>query len=171
MVMVAELGETITAFAGTGATLTRVVPFTPSLVAVIVTAPSAIPVTSPEDDTVATLSSLLAHVTVCPVSVLPSLSRVVALSCTDPPTTIDGLDGAIVTDATPGASTVTVEASDFPPVLAAICTSPGAMPETTPSSETVAMSVCSDAQKTFRPVRTPPFASWTVTCSVTVAPT
>lgn len=56
------------------------VPFTPSLVAVIVAVPTALPVTRPAEETVATEELELLHETVLPVSTLPVASRSVTPS-------------------------------------------------------------------------------------------
>jgi len=61
--------------------VTAAVPFTPSLVAVIVAGPTTRPVTSPLPLTDATLSALLAQVMVRPVSTLPAASLRVAVNC------------------------------------------------------------------------------------------
>src|SRR3989442_1332634 len=85
---------------GAGVTVTAAVPFLPSLVAVIVAAPAATPVTSPLPLTVATAGLPLAHVTTRPTSRLPLASFSVAVSCTVAPTETLGLAGVTVTDAT-----------------------------------------------------------------------
>src|SRR3989442_12131011 len=59
---------------GAGVTVTAAVPFLPSLVAVIVAAPAATPVTSPLPFTVATAGLPLAHVPARPASRMPSPS-------------------------------------------------------------------------------------------------
>src|SRR2546426_1902240 len=85
---------------GAGVTVTAAVPFLPSLVAVIVAAPAATPVTSPLPFTVATAGLSLAHVTVRPASGVPVASSRVAVSCTVDPAWTEGAAGATVTDAT-----------------------------------------------------------------------
>jgi hypothetical protein len=62
--------------------VTEAVPFFPSLVAVTVTVPFLTPVTTPVDETVATLVLLELQVTVRPVRVLPLASFVTAVSVT-----------------------------------------------------------------------------------------
>src|SRR2546422_190364 len=85
---------------GTVAPVTAAVPFCPSLVAVIVAAPTATPVTSPVTDTVAIAVFELAHVIARPPSTFPAASFGVAVSCTVPPTYTFGAVGLTATDAT-----------------------------------------------------------------------
>src|SRR5439155_1322528 len=97
---VAVAGLTVTDATGTGFTVSAAVPLWPSLVAVIVIGPWAIPVTSPVALTVATELLLLAQVTDRPVSTFPPASFVVAASCTVWSTRIVAVAGLTVTDAT-----------------------------------------------------------------------
>ena len=90
----------ITPPGGVAITVMVAVPLRPSLVAVITAVPTTRPVTSPLPLTVATLSALLAQVTVRPVSTLPAASLRVAVSCSTAPTTTLALAGLIVTEAT-----------------------------------------------------------------------
>ena len=78
----AVAGETLTDATGTvtAVTLTEAVPLFPSLVAVMVAEPAAIPLTTPLDETVAMPVLELDHVTARPVSTLLLASRVVAVS-------------------------------------------------------------------------------------------
>jgi len=112
---------TVAGAAGGGAAMTvsLVVPLTVPLVAVIVAEPAATLVASPRALTVATLALLELHVTVRPVSTLPTESLVTALNCTPAaPTTAVGAAGVTVTEATDagagggccGAAAVTVSA-------------------------------------------------------------
>jgi len=81
-------GLTETDATGTGAgaeTVTVDVPVLPSLVAVIVAVPAAIPVTTPPLDTVATELALVVQLTVLPVRTLLLASRMVADSVTVAP--------------------------------------------------------------------------------------
>src|SRR5437867_836294 len=71
---VAVAGLTVTDATGTLDTVTAAVPLCPSLVAVIVAAPTAIPVTSPLADTVATALLLVLQLTARPPSTLPLAS-------------------------------------------------------------------------------------------------
>lgn len=68
MLMFTVGGETSTRATGSGETVTSAVPVTPSLVAVIVAVPALMPVTSPDDDTVATWLLLLEKATGLPGS-------------------------------------------------------------------------------------------------------
>src|SRR5438105_13211786 len=85
---------------GWGVTVMVAVPLCPSLVAVIVAVPAALPVTNPLVLTVATLASLEAHVTVRPGSGLPLASCGVAVSCTVHPTCTLAVGGVTLTDDT-----------------------------------------------------------------------
>src|SRR5947208_7463450 len=78
----AVAGVTVTDATGTGVTVLAAVPFWPSLVAVIVAEPAALPVTSPVPVTAATDGLLLGHVPEPPVRTLPFASLRVAVSCT-----------------------------------------------------------------------------------------
>jgi hypothetical protein len=78
------------------------VPFFPSLAAVIVAAPAARPVTSPEPPTLATVALLVDHVTERPVSNMPLESFTIAASWNDCPIAALAAIGLTVTDATRG---------------------------------------------------------------------
>src|SRR3989442_10605014 len=97
--MLAEAGLTLTEATGMGFTVTAALPVFPSLVAVIVTALAATPVTSPVGDTVATAGLLDAQVTDRPESTLPTESSGVAASCTVAPTSTTAVAGAVPTQA------------------------------------------------------------------------
>src|SRR5439155_377046 len=96
----AVAGETATEATGTSVTVITAVLRWPSLVAVIVAEPGATPVTCPLALTRATLVSLVPHVTVRPVKVLPAESCGVAVSCTVCPTATLAVAGETVTEAT-----------------------------------------------------------------------
>jgi len=82
-------------------TVTAAVPLCASLVAVIVTGPpTATPVTSPVDETVATAALPVVQVTTRPVSTFLAASLVVAASCTVAPALTVAVAGLTVTDAT-----------------------------------------------------------------------
>ncbi len=81
-------------------TATAALPSVPSLAAVIVAAPGATPVTSPAFETVATVMSLLSHVTGGPVRGLPAESFSVAVSCIVSPTARSPAAGDTSTEAT-----------------------------------------------------------------------
>src|SRR2546425_8423652 len=91
---------------GGAETVSAAVPLCPSLVAVIVAAPAATPVTNPLPLTVATAGLLLAHVTVRPVSGVPLASFGVAVSWTVCPAWTLAGAGLTVTDATGTCTTV-----------------------------------------------------------------
>src|SRR5207244_1744857 len=86
-------GLTVTDATGTFVTVSAEVPFTPSLVAVIVAEPAATPVTRPLLFTVATPVLLLAQVTTRPVNAVPPTSFGVAESCIACPTCMLGAAG------------------------------------------------------------------------------
>src|SRR5437773_2502881 len=69
-----ENGVTVTEATGTWATVTAAVPLCPSLVAVIVATPAAIPVTMPLVSTVATPDALLCQLTLGPGIGFPAVS-------------------------------------------------------------------------------------------------
>jgi hypothetical protein len=82
-------GLTDTVATGSGVTVTEAVPDFPSLVAVIVAEPVAIPVTSPPDETVATAVLFDEKLTGLPESGFPCPSVGLAVSCVVRPTLID----------------------------------------------------------------------------------
>src|SRR5260370_6395884 len=159
--MLAVAGVTATEATGTGVTVTADVPLWPSLVAVIVTGPpAAVPVTSPVAETVAMVASLVAHVTVRPVSGLPPASFGVAVSCTVAPTAMLAVAGVTATDATGTGVTVMAAVPLLPSLVAVIVTGPPApLPVTRPFASTVAMVASLVAHVTVRPVSALPFAS------------
>jgi hypothetical protein len=148
------------------------VPVFPELVAVIVAEPAATPVTTPLELTVAAAVLLLDHVTACPVITLPFWSFTVACSVVVAPATIDADVGAIVTVVTTSGTAVTVmlDVPVFPELVAVIVAEPAATPVTTPLELTVAAAVLPLDHVTVCPVITLPFWSFTVACSVVVAP-
>jgi hypothetical protein len=81
-------------------TVTVALPLCPSLVAVIVAEPTAMPVTRPLGYTTATDGVLLNQVTVRPVSTLPLASLIVAVSCAVCPAARFAEAGLTVTEAT-----------------------------------------------------------------------
>ena len=119
---VADPGLTDTAATGITATVTEDVPFCPSLVAVIVAAPTATPATSPLGLTVAAAGLLDPHVTTRPDSTPPLASLGVPVSCTVCPTCRLAVAGLTVTDATDTLDTVTTAVSAFPPGCSAAIT-------------------------------------------------
>jgi hypothetical protein len=125
----------------TAVTVTRAVPVFVSLVAVIVAAPAPTPVTRPLAETVAKPVFDELHVTNRPVSVAPPASRVVAISCTVPPTVTLFVAGVTVTVAT-GAATTAVTTAEAVPVfvslVAVIVAVPAPTAVTRPLADTVA---------------------------------
>lgn len=170
-VSVAEAGVIMTVTATGACTTTTALADCPSLVAVMVAAPAATPVTSPLAFTVATLGDLLFHATVRPASGSWFSSNGVAVSCTLPGSTMVSRPGDTDTDATRGGSTVMVEMPDAPPALAAICTVPCARPVTTPASDTVPTDAFPVFQKTRWPEMVWPPGLVTVACRAVVLPT
>src|SRR5439155_20123421 len=90
---VAVAGLTVTDATGTLDTVTAAVPLCPSLAAVIVTDPTATPVTRPLADTVASATFELVQLITRPLSTFPAASLGVAVSCTAPPTYMLGALG------------------------------------------------------------------------------
>src|SRR5256884_8999047 len=83
--MFAIAGAPATDAVGTRLTVTAALPVLPSLVAVIVTAPAATPVTSPVADTMATPGALDAQAMARPDNTFPAASVAVAASGRLPP--------------------------------------------------------------------------------------
>src|SRR5437762_3159134 len=106
--------DTVPGLVTTGAaTVSTAVPVTPSLVARIVSVPTANAVASPPPDTVATAGLLDAHVTVRPVSALPAESFSVAVSCCVAPGARLALAGLSVIAATGAGVTLVVPLATF----------------------------------------------------------
>ena len=152
--------------------MTTAVAFADSESAMIVAVPSATAVTSPADETVATLGVVEAHVTVAPDITVPPASFTVAASVVVSPidakesevgdNSMDPEDGEIVTEADPLAE----------PEVAVIVADPSAIEVTRPEDdETVATVVSDEAHVTVAAEITVPPASFTVALSVTVSPT
>src|SRR2546425_874971 len=97
---VAAAGLTETKATATGPTITAAAPVCPSLIAVIVAAPIATPVTMPLLFTVAYAPLVEAHVTTRPASGAPLASCGVAVSCPVLPAATRKVPGVIITDAT-----------------------------------------------------------------------
>src|SRR6266566_2886816 len=107
-------GVTSTEATGAGVTVTLDVPLFPSLVAVMVTGPpTLLPVTRPFASTVARVASLVPHVTVRPVSVLPFASFSVAVSCSVMPTATLAGAGVTATESTGAGVIVTADVPLF----------------------------------------------------------
>jgi len=165
-------GLTVTDATGTLDTVMVEAPLCPSLVAVIVAEPAAIPVTSPLLVTVAAVL-LLAHVAVRPVRVLPLASFMVADSCTVWPAVTLGAAGLTVTVATGTAAavvTVMVEVPLCPPLAAVIDADPGATPLVSPLLSTVATAGLLLAHVIVQPERGLPAESSGVAASCSAWP-
>src|SRR5207244_149672 len=162
---VAVAGLTVTDATGTLDTVTAAVPLCPSLVAVIVTDPTATPVTRPLADTVASAAFELVHVTARPVSTFPTASLGVALSCVVAPTNTVAVAGLTVTDATGTVDTETAAVPLCPSLVAVIVAAPTTTPVTKPLAETVATALLLVVQVTARPVSRFPIASLSVAVS------
>src|SRR5205807_1364369 len=169
--MLAEAGLTLTDATGTRFTVIAAVLLCPSLVAVIVTAPAATPVTRPVEDTVATAGALDAQATDRPESTLPAASFRVVVSCTVAPTSTTAVAGLITTEATGTFATPTLAVPLCPSLVAVTVPAPTATPVTRPLAETVAIAPLLVVQVTVRPVSTLPLASLRVAVSCTVPPT
>jgi hypothetical protein len=165
-------GATVTVATGAGITVTVAVVDLPSLVAVIVDGPGAMPVTTPLDETVANAGALDDHVTRRPVSTLPFASLTVGTSVTVCPTVMVGAEGTTLIVATGAGVTVTVLEPDCPSLVAVIVTpAVVATPVTTPVLDTVASVTLLELQAIVRPVSTLPPASFNVAVSGVVWPT
>src|SRR6059036_54795 len=167
----AAAGLTTTEATGTLDTVTAAVPLCPSLVAVIVAAPTAALVTRPLAETVATAPLLVVQVITRPLSGLPLASFGVAVSCTVPPPYRLGAVGLTVTDATGTFATVTLAMPLCPSLVAVIVAVPAATPVTRPVADTLAIAPFELAQLITRPLSTLPAASFGVALSCVVAPT
>lgn len=154
----------------TGAsTIVRVaVPDTPSLVAVNVAIPGAIPDTTPVPDTVATLALLDVHVTTRSVTMPPEASLVMADSCIVEPAFNVGAGADTTTDAMAPAETATEIEPTIPSLDAITFATPGAMPTTRPEDDTEAIAGLLDDQSTMRSLTTIPAVVRTVAVSCTV---
>jgi hypothetical protein len=149
--MPGEEGVTATVATGTSETVMTAVPLFPSLVAVIVAEPAALPVTEPVALTLAMAGAFVDHDTVLPVNGLPVLSLRAATSCTPPETTTVAVGGVRLTNAT--GATVTLMAADplLPSLVALIVAGPVARPVTRPVLFTTATVGASLVHVTRRP--------------------
>src|SRR5205823_6378081 len=127
--MLAVAGATVTVATGALDTVTSDVPFTPSLVAVIVAVPAATPVTRPLLLFTVAADALELHTTVRPVSVLPPASFSLAVSCTVAFVKMLAVAGATVTVATGALDTVTSDVPFTPSLVAVIVAVPAVTPE------------------------------------------
>ena len=164
-------GLILTDATGTTFTVTAALPVLPSLVAVIVTAPAATPVTSPVAETVAVAGALDAQVIARPGSTVPPASFGLATSCALAPTSTSAVAGLITTEATGTFATVTAADPFLPSLVAVIVTLPAAMAVARPVDDTVAADGFELDHVIARPASTVPAASCVVAVSCTVAPT
>ena len=156
---------------GTRATLTAADAAWPSIVAVMVALPTPSPVTTPADETEATVASLVDQAIARPESTLPLASLGVADSVALCPIVRLADDGAIATDATGIAKMVSGAAPVFPSTLALMTTGPGAAAPTTPPLVTVAIDVFELDHTSVRPDSGRPLTSSTVAVMVSDCPT
>src|SRR5712664_3124445 len=163
-------GLTTTDATGRLATLIAAAALIPSLVAVIVVDPAAMPVTSPAADTVAMAGLALVHVTARPVSTVPAASLGVALSCAVPATDILTEVGLTTTEATGTLDTVTAAVPLWPSLVAVIVATPTATLVTSPLAEIAATALLLVVHVTTRPMSGVPFASLGVAVSCTAPP-
>src|SRR5713101_582099 len=158
-IIVAVAGLTVTEATGTLFTVTAAVPLLPSLLAVIVAAPAATPVTSPPPFTVAIPEALLDQAIARPVKGLPLASLGVALSCTVPPGWTLADAGLTDTDATGTSVPVIAAVPLFPSLVAVTVADPTAEVVTRPFAFTVATEPLLLAHVTDRPVNGAPVES------------
>jgi hypothetical protein len=160
--------------AGDGALMTTVADaLLPSEVATIVAVPAATPVTRPVALTVASVGSLLDHVTTRPVRVLPLASRSVAIACVDCPTVMAGefkLIDTVATGASGGAATPIAALAFTPSTVAVMVADPVLTPVTRPVDDTVATVGLELCHITTRSVATVLVESTTFVESWTVPP-
>src|SRR5689334_7649766 len=158
----------ITALTGFGLTVIAAEPDLPSLVAVIVAVPAAIAVTSPVDETLATLGALVDHATARPARTWPDPSRGSALSCVVCPTTRSLAFGVTTTAATGTDVIVIVATADLPSLDPVMIALPAASAVTSPLALTLATVALLVANVTGRPGSSLPCASsvWAVIWTV-----
>jgi hypothetical protein len=160
--VIAVAAGRVTLPTGTSVTVTEAVPDLPSLVAVIVALPAATPVTTPADETEATVASLVDQAITRPESAFPVASFGVAESVSVCPTVMLADAGATTTDATGVGFTITVAVPDLPSLVAVIVTVPAVTPVTRPVLEIVATASLLPDHVTTRPVVTAPVTSRTI---------
>jgi hypothetical protein len=170
-ITVAEVGLTVTEPTGTGITVTLALPDFPSLVALIVVEPTPTPVTTPDDDTVATAELPLFQAITRPVRMLLLASNVVAVAWVVWPTWIVVADRNTLTEATGIGVTVIEDVPLFPSLVAVMTAVPLPTAVTRPLDVTLANVGSLDDQFTTRPVRTLPLASLVVAINWCVNPT
>jgi hypothetical protein len=166
---VSEAGATDVITGVAAVTVTIDVPLLPSLVAVNVALPAAMPVAVRTFETnvpVAMPKFEDVHVNTRPVSTFPFASFAVAVRTVVAPTGTEAVDGATVTVATGnGAVTVMTDVPVFPSLVAVIVAEPAAIPVTSPLVVTVAFVASDVDQVTTRPVSAAPAAESVVAVS------
>jgi hypothetical protein len=155
---------------GACVTVTVALPVFPSLVAMMFAVPTATAVTTPAEDTVATVVLSELHVTARPVSVAPFASSVVAVACEVPTAVIELGTRATVTDATGTGVTVMAEVPLLPSLVAVIVADPAVCDVTSPVASTDATEGSVDVQATARPVKMLSPASFATAESCCVEP-
>jgi len=165
------VGLRLTDATGTGFTVIAALPVLPSLVAVIVTAPAAAPVTRPVEETVAVAGALDVQVIARPESMVPAASFGLAASCTLAPTSTSAVAGLIPTEATGTFATVTAADAFFPSLVAVIVAVPAATPVARPVDDTVATDGFELDHVIARPASTVPAESCAVPVNCAVLPT
>jgi hypothetical protein len=146
------------------------VPLLVSLVAVIVAVPTVRALTTPLDETVATVVLLELHVTTRSVTTVPFTSLTVGVGLAVWPT-VSVIVAGSDTLPTGARATVTAELPFHPPLEAVTNADPGAMAVTTPLGETAAADELFETHVTTRSVTTVPLTSLTVVVSGAVWPT
>jgi hypothetical protein len=138
------------------------------------TVPGATPVTTPDDDTVATAAFPVCHVIAVPGSTEPLASRAVAVSVVVEPTFTVGDDGdTVIVCNGPGAGAVTVTGTlaETLPLEAVTVVFPAPAPATRPDWFTVATDELALDQLMDTPLSTVPEASSAVAITCCVPPT
>ena len=163
--------DTATEATATGAMVINSVPDTPSLVAVIVTEPGAIPTTDPAAETVATFALLEVHVTTRPEATPPAVKRVTAETCIVEPTFNVVWGAESMMEATGSGAIINAIEPAMPSLVAVTVIPPGAIPVRSPDGETLAMAELLVVQSTLRSPTTAPAVVLTtaVSCMVPVA--
>src|SRR5260370_14208162 len=124
---------------GAAGTMTVAVACALPLDAVIMAAPERSALTSPSAETVAVWGSLDCHATGLPPSTAPERSRVVAVSCADPPAgTVIRLGTTLKVAPADSGFTPTVAVAVFPSTVRSIRALPTATAKATPSFEILA---------------------------------
>lgn len=147
---------TVTVLTGAGVTDTVAVALFVSLVAVIVAEPTATPVTTPDDETVATELLLDVQVTSRSVTIVPFVSLTVTVNV---PVVVAGtvmLDGESATLPTGTVLTVIDAVPDLPSLVAVMVALPAATAVTVPVDDTVATLALLVVHVTVRPVMMAP---------------